>query len=94
MKRVNLNNRVRIQAIKNFRHEDKMIDFYVINTDGERNYAFSKRFTNNAYELCKSGISVNSLLSVRSRDTGIMQLVKQANRMVGYLADEYELEMA
>ena len=94
MKRVNLNNRVKMQAIKNFKNEDKLIDYYVINADGTRIYAFSKRFTYNSYDLCKSGIIINDLLSIRSRDTGITQLVRSANRMMGYLADEYQLKMA
>jgi len=63
----------------------------LITKDNEQLYAFTNVYTRNSYDLCKSGIRVNDLVGRRTRDTGIMRLVKLTNRMLPYLADIYEL---
>lgn len=79
---------------KNFRGEKKQIDYFILTPENDRLYAFSYRYTTNAYELCKSGIRVNELASKRCRDMGIMKLVNYYKLMVPYLAEEYELKLA
>lgn len=94
MKKIRLEGSMKIVGIKNFRGTDKRIDYYLVTRGHERLYAFSGIYTNNAYNMCKSGIMVNDLASKRCRDTGIMRLVNQTNRMLPYLAEIYELPVA
>ena len=60
----------------------------------ERNNLLQLRDLQVDYNLCKSGILVNDLASRRSRDTGVMRLVNQVNRMLPYLAEIYDLPLA
>lgn len=94
MKKIRLNNKVKIIGLKNFGGKEKMIDFYIINGSDERLYAFSKGYTNNTYNMCKSGIMVNDLISRRSRDTGVMRLVKYTKLVLPSLAEEYQLKVS
>lgn len=57
-------------------------------------YAFSKTYTNNSYDLCKAGIRVNDLISRRTRDTGVMHVVKYTNLLLPYFVEEYALPLA
>ena len=75
---------------KNFSGKDKVVDYYLIAGD-EKIYAFSRIYTHHSYEMCKSGIRVSDLLTKRSRDTGVMRVVKMANRMIPYLIEYHEL---
>lgn len=94
MKRVRVDNKVKLVAKKNFAGEDKLIDYYIQLDNNERIYAFSKAYTNNSYDLCKSGIRINDLTKRRSHDTGIMRLVNYTKFILPYLAEEYELTLA
>lgn len=76
---------------KNFRNEERMIDFYLIFSNGTETYLFTKRYSNNSYELCKGGIRINDLISTRRRDFGIMRLVECMKRMVPYIKQEFEV---
>lgn len=91
MKKVRLSNNMKMVGIKNFNGECRTVDYYLITKDNEQLYAFTNVYTRNSYDLCKSGIRVNDLVGRRTRDTGIMRLVKLTNRMLPYLADIYEL---
>ena len=63
MKKFKLDNQVKLTGLKNFRGEDKIIDYYlVLPKEQERMYAFSKMYTQATYDLCKSGIRVNDLI--------------------------------
>lgn len=93
MKRVHLNNNIKIIGIKNFKNECKKVDYYLITKENEYLYAFTNEYTRNAYDMCKAGIAVNSLIGRRTRDNGIMKLVKRTNRMLPYLAEYYELPL-
>jgi len=94
MRKVRLGNNMKIMGIRNFRGAAKKIDYYLITKENEKLYAFSNVYTHNSYDLCKSGILVNDLAGKRSRDTGIMRLVNQVNRMLPYLAEIYDLPLA
>lgn len=95
MKKIKDANSVRIIGVKNFEGEDKLIDYYVTSPERqEKIYAFSKIYTNHSYELCKSGIRVNDLVCVRSRDTGVMRLVNYARLIIPYLTEQYEIPTA
>ncbi len=85
---------IRIVGIKNFGGKSKMIDFFIVVPNKEKIYAFSKRYTNNTYDMCKAGIRVNDLIRRKSRDTGVMRVVNYTNLVLPYLAQEYELPLA
>ncbi len=82
---------VLVIGIKNFKGKDKLTDYYWILTNGTRIYAFSRRYTDNTYNLCKGGIRLNDLLCKKTHDTGIMYLVKRMKVMVPYLKEEYDV---
>ncbi len=94
MKKVIVKDYLQLIGIRNFKGEDKMIDYYIIWPGKERIYAFSKKYFQNAYDLCKSGIRLNDLSTRRTRDKGIMNLVSYLNIMLPYLCDYYELPVA
>ncbi len=94
MKNIRLQNNMKLIGVKNFKEERRNIDYYLVTPDNERLYAFSRRFTSNAYDLCKSEIRVNDMAGRRSRDRSVMNLVNQLNRMLPYLAEYYELQVA
>ena len=68
-----------------------LIDYYIVIPDQKKVFAFRKHYTKGTYELCKSGIRVNELTTLRSRDRAIMKLVEYMNRMLPYLVDYYEI---
>ncbi len=95
MKRVRVANNVKLVGVKN-REEGKghwKIDYYII-TQNEKYYAFTKKYTSQSYEMCKSGICLNDLMSKRTKDFGIMRLVDYTNFMMPYLVEYYDLPVA
>lgn len=94
MKKVRLENNMKIIGVRDFKGAAKKIDYYLVTKKHEKLYAFSNVYTHNSYNLCKSGILVNDLAGRRSRDTGVMRLVNQVNRMLLYLAEIYDLPLA
>ena len=94
MKKVRLDNSVKLMGMKNFSGVEKLIDYYLLTGNEKKIYAFSKVYTHNTYDMCKSGIRVNELMSKRSRDTGIMRLVNYTKLVIPYLAEEYALPLA
>lgn len=90
MKKIKLNNQVKLIAIKNFRGEDKLIDYYlVLPGEQEKIYAFSKIYTHTTYDLCKSGVRVNDLMIMKSRNSSVMRLVKYLKFMMPYFVEYY-----
>ncbi len=94
MKNIKMEKNVKVVAQKNFKGEKKMIDYYLVTESHEKIYAFTRKYANSTYELCKAGIRVNDLLTFRSRDTGVMCLVKYTRIIIPYLAEEYNLKIA
>ena len=91
MRKIILDGSVKMVGVKNFKGKEKLIDYFIEIPGREMLYAFSKRFTQNTYNMCKSGIRVNELSTKRSRDKGVMNLVKRLNSMLSYLSEYYEL---
>lgn len=48
MKKVILDNNMKIIGIKNFNGKDRKIDFYLITKENERLYAFSNTYTHHS----------------------------------------------
>ena len=91
MKKIILEEQVKISGIKNFRGEEKLIDFYIEQPGQDKLFVFSKVFTQNTYNLCKSGVRVNELSCKKTRNKGVMRLVNYLNVMLPYLTEYYEL---
>ena len=91
MKKIILDEQVKILGVKNFEGKKKLIDFYIEQPGQDKLYVFSKVFTQNTYNLCRSGVRVNELSCKRTRDRGVMRLVNYLNVMLPYLTEYYEL---
>ncbi len=94
MKKIILKEQIKLVGVKNFKGEDKMIDFFITAPGKANIYAFSKKYTNTIYDICKSGIRVNEISTKRSRNRAVMGLVKYLNVMLPYLTEYYGLEVA
>ena len=94
MKRVNLARNIKLVGVKNFKKGRKMVDYYLVTGNGDRLYAFSRAYTKSSYDLCKSGIVVTDLLSKRTRNVAVMNLINYLRFMMPCLCEEYELQMA
>lgn len=68
----------------------KVIDFYLINSKGRREYAFTRRYTKKVYDLVKGGIPIKRLLQTRTKDQTTMKLVNYTSIMMPYFMDEIE----
>ena len=90
MKRIRLRNDVVIYGVKNFKGEEKLVDYF-IRFNGEDLYAFTRAYTTGSYDICKSGIQVNDLIAKKNRDSGIMKLVNYTKLMIPYLVEYYDL---
>ena len=90
MKKVYLSNDMVLLGVMRKIERQRRIEYYIL-TPMQRVYAFSLPYTKGSYDMCKSGVSLNKLLHKRSRDAGVMRLVKRANYMVPYLMEYYGL---
>lgn len=94
MKKVRLPESICLIGIKNFEEKERKVDYYMRLPYGEPIYAFFRKYSNSTYDLCKSGIRINDLMRVKSKDYSIMRLVGQENRIIPFLADYYNLDVA
>ena len=93
MKKVFLGEQVKLVGVKRFDGERRLIDYYIDQPGCERIYAFTKSYTHHTYDLCKSGVRINDLLTKRSKDQGMMRLVKYTQVMLPYLTEYYDLQV-
>lgn len=83
-------NLVVVSKINN-RDGKKKLDYHLHCPNGDAIYLFTKNYVHRCYDMCKGGIRINELLYKKSKDFGVMQLVKQLNRYESYIKYEYEL---
>lgn len=91
MKKIKVTEQVKVIGVKNFKGEGKWIDYYIVVPGQERMYVFSRRYTHSTYNMCKAGVRINQILTKKSRDTGVMRLVKYLRVMMPYLTEYYDL---
>lgn len=92
MKHVRLEGNVCLVGIKERGESGNRKVSYFLRTDNNKMlYAFSRNYSRHTYDLCKAGIRVNDLVSRRTRDTAVMNLVDYTNLMLPYLAEIYGL---
>ena len=68
----------------------EVVDYYIVNGSGKKEYAFTRKYTRKTYDIVKSGISVKQLLQMRSKDKMVMMLVKYMSLMMPYFLEEIE----
>ena len=76
------------------RTKGKKIDYFILLPNNKKIYAFTKPYTQSTYELCKAGISLKTLLTKRTRNTGIMNLVNYTSYMMPYFIEEGLLDVS
>lgn len=92
MKHVRLEGNVRLVGIKeNGKGSNRKVSYYLQTDKNEMLYAFSRNYSRHTYDLCKAGIRVNDLVSRRTRNTAVMNLVDYTNLMLPYLVEIYGL---
>lgn len=90
MKTVFLKEVTRLVSIVN--QNSSKLDFYIVFSDNQRVYAFSRRFKNSVYSFTKNGVRINRLIVLRSEDKDIMNLVGHLKRNLPFLVEEYDLQ--
>jgi len=91
MKKVILQDKVKLYGIMDEEGKQKVVHYYIQCPGMGRVYAFTRPYSKGTYELCKAGIRVNDLSTRRSRDKALMKLVKRLNVMLPYLREYYDL---
>lgn len=86
--------KITLQGIKNFKGEDRKVDYYLILPKGDKIYAFTRDYTIGTYSMTRSGIQLENLITTRTKDRSIMNLVKYTKYIMPYLTDEYGLDVA
>ena len=95
MKKVNVRNQVWLVGEKDYDRDNKrIINYYIETADHKHMYAFRQSYTGTVYNMCKNGIRINELLTIKSHNAAVMRLVGRTKKMMPYLADYYELERA
>ncbi len=85
-----ISNRVKVVGFNRMLGSKEVVDYYLINNKGDREYAFTRRYTKNTYNLVKGGIQVKQLLQTKSKDKMIMGLVNYMSLMIPYFMEEVE----
>ena len=85
---------VRLVAVENDAGKVRKLDYYIQCPGRGMVYAFSRKYTNRTFALCRAGIRVNALACRRSHNKGVMGLVSHMNRMLPYLKEWYDLPAA
>ena len=84
-----LSEKVRLVGVR--KSGKRQVDYYIVQPGCEMIYAFTRPYAKNAYDLCKSGVSIKALLCKKTRDTAIMKLIRYTAYMMPYFLEEYEL---
>lgn len=66
MKKINIENTVTIIARKS--NGIYKLDYYLKEKRGEELYLFTRKYSKDCYRICKSGASINKVISIKSRN--------------------------
>ncbi len=86
----NISNNIRVIGFNRMQGSKEVVNYYIVNASGKREYAFTRKYTRNTYNLVKGGIPLKDLLQVRSKDKMVMMLVKYMALMMPYFIEEIE----
>jgi hypothetical protein len=70
------------------------LDYYLRTPDRNELYLFTRRYSTTCYEMCKSGVPINTVLHGRKNNTAFMNLSKYLNFMMPYFIEYYDLALA
>ena len=90
MKRVRVENNIFIIAKKSTK--ERLLDYYIQLSNGDKEYLFTKNYSTECFEMCKAGMPINQLLCSRRRNPAVMKLVNYLNFMMPYFVEYYELK--
>lgn len=88
MKNLKIDNRTRLIGV---RKDGEEVNYYIQTSTNEMIYAFTRDFSLKEWNICKSGIRVDDLLTKKRRHEGVMNLVKHAKYIIPYLCRENDL---
>lgn len=91
MKKIRVENDVQLRGVKKVSGKSILIDYYIEIPNEDSIYAFSKRYTNTTYDMCKSGVRLNKLICTKTRNQAVMQLVNYTRFLLPYLTEEYKI---
>lgn len=90
MKKMKVKNNIFLVARKS-KKDRKQLDYYLQMPTGKYEYAFTRRYSGTCYEICKSGIPLNTILCSKKKNTAFMEMVKYLKFMMPYFVEYYEL---
>lgn len=76
------------------RMANNKLDYYLRTPKGDELYLFTRNYSTTCYEMCKSGVPINTVLYARKKNTAFMNLSKYLNFMMPYFEEYYELSVA
>ncbi len=89
-KYADISNRIKVVGINKMTGRQEVVDYYLVSSNGKKEYAFTRKYTRKTYDLVKGGISVKRLLQVRTKDRATMKLVNYLSLMMPYFMEEIE----
>ena len=85
-----VSDRITIVGYNRMRGPEEVIDYYLYHPKWGKEYAFTRRYSLDTYNMVKGGIPVNRLLQIRSKNKRTMMLVKYLSLMMPYFMEEIE----
>lgn len=85
-----VSDRIQMIGINRTRGPEEVIDYYLYHPKWGREYAFTRRYSLDTYNLVKGGIPVKRLLQLKSRNKRTMMLVKYVGIMMPYFMEEID----
>ena len=85
-----VSDRIQMIGINRMRGPEEVIDYYLFHPKWGREYAFTRRYSLDTYNLVKGGIPVKRLLQMKSRNKRTMMLVKYMGIMMPYFMEEID----
>ena len=85
-----VSDRITIVGYNRMRGPEEVIDYYLYHPKWGKEYAFTRRYSLDTYNLVKGGIPVKRLLQIRSKNKRTMMLVKYLGLMMPYFMEEIE----
>ena len=85
-----VSDKVKLVGYNRMSGSEEVVDYYLVHPKWGREYAFTRRYTRDTYNLVKGGIPVKRLLQTKSKDKMTMMLVKYTGIMMPYFIEEIE----
>ena len=90
MKRIFVKSSYRITVKKQM----NQLHYYIRTYKGKEVYLFTRTYSPACYRICKECPLVNTVLCLRAKNKAVMHFVTYLQRMIPYIVEYYELEIA